>query len=232
MGFFSKDGLDISNKKCPYEGKETEAVTRAEKILRKKTVYKNELDRIMPAEKSNALWKKTEEKLESVLTRYEDLPGGVQFHTDRIFPAAAFYLTVRETVGQERAFHILEDAAVRGCEGIGKRLRKIMKIPGMPGLFVAVWDPMTKKVFGSGNGFQNRFYPGKKGEYRMDILSCPYHRFFTELGCPELTRIFCENDERLYGNLPGLQFKRTGTLGKGAACCDFYIRETKRTRNK
>ena len=59
MGFFSKDGLDISNKKCPYEGKETEAVTRAEKILRKKTVYKNELDRIMPAEKSKALWKKT-----------------------------------------------------------------------------------------------------------------------------------------------------------------------------
>lgn len=232
MGFFSKNGLDISNKKCPYEGKETEAVTRAEKILRKKTVYKNELDRIMPAEKSKALWKKTEEKLESVLTRYEDLPRGVQFHTDRIFPAAAFYLTIRETVGQERAFHILEDAAVRGCEGIGKRLRKIMKIPGMPGLFVAVWDPMTKKVFGSGNGFQNRFYPGKKGEYRMDILSCPYHRFFTELGCPELTRIFCENDERLYGNLPGLQFKRTGTLGKGAACCDFYIRKTKRTRNK
>lgn len=48
MGFFSKDGLVISNEKCPYEGKETEAVTRAEKILRKKTVYKNELDRIMP----------------------------------------------------------------------------------------------------------------------------------------------------------------------------------------
>lgn len=202
-------------------------MTRAEKILRKKTVYRYELNRTLPAEISNALWKKTEEKLESLLTRYENLPRGVQFHTDRIFPAAAFYLTVKETVGQERAYHILEDAAVRGCDGIGKRLRKMMKIPGMPGLFVAVWDPMTKKVFGSGNGFQNRFYPGKKGEYRMDILSCPYHRFFTELGCPELTRIFCENDERIYGNLPGLQFKRTGTLGKGAACCDFYIRKTK-----
>ena len=27
------------------------------------------------------------------------------------------------------------------------------------------------------------------------------------------------------GNLPGLQFVRTGTLGKGADRCDFYIRK-------
>jgi hypothetical protein len=47
----------------------------------------------------------------------------------------------------------------------------------------------------------------------------------TELGCPELTKIFCENDERVYGNLPGLKFERTGTLGKGAKRCDFYLRK-------
>ena len=59
----------------------------------------------------------------------------------------------------------------------------------------------------------------------MDILACPYCRYFTELGCFELTRIFCENDERGYGNLPGLIFERTGTLGKGAERCDFCIRK-------
>ena len=58
MGFFSKDGLDKSNEKCPYEGKETETVTKAEKILRKKTVYKNELDRTLPAEKVRLYGKK------------------------------------------------------------------------------------------------------------------------------------------------------------------------------
>ena len=58
----------------------------------------------------------------------------------------------------------------------------------------------------------------------MDIIACPYCRYFGALGCPELTKIYCENDDRIYGNLPGLKFERIGTLGKGAECCDFCIR--------
>ncbi len=72
---------------------------------------------------------------------------------------------------------------------------------------------------------KNKFYPKKKGEFRMDITACPYCRYFRELGCPELTEIYCENDDRVYGNLPGLKFERTGTLGKGAERCDFRIRK-------
>jgi len=72
--------------------------------------------------------------------------------------------------------------------------------------------------------FKNVFYPKEKGAYRMDITACPYNRYFTALGCPELTKIFCENDERTYGNLPGLQFIRTSTLGKGGDRCDFYLK--------
>ena len=86
---------------------------------------------------------------------------------------------------------------------------------------------MTKKQFGEDGGFKNRFYPPKKGEFRMDILACPYCRYFTELGCFELTKIFCDNDDRGYGNLPGLKFDRKGTLGKGAECCDFYLYKTR-----
>ena len=100
-----------------------------------------------------------------------------------------------------------------------------MKVPGMRSLFVKIWDPMVKKLFGPNNGFQNVFYPKKKGEYRMDVISCPYCRYFTELSCPELTKLYCENDDQIYGNLPGLKFERTGTLGKGAERCDFCIRK-------
>ena len=210
-------------------------MTTAEKILQKKTVYKNEMDKIMPVEQSDVLWKKAAGKLDSIMEQYGLLPKGVKMHTDKIFPAAAVYLTVKDAVGGEKAYHIIENAAVIGCADIEKKLQKLMKVPGMRSLFVAVWDPMTKKLFGPSSGFQNRFYPKKKGEYRMDIVSCPYNRYFTELGCPdryftelgcpELTKIFCENDERTYGNLPGLQFVRTGTLGKGADRCDFYIRK-------
>ena len=100
-----------------------------------------------------------------------------------------------------------------------------MKLPGMRGLFIRIWDPLTKKKFGAKNGFQNHFYPKEKGAFRMDILACPYCRYFGELGCPELTKIYCANDDRVYGKLPGLRFERAGTLGTGADRCDFCIRK-------
>ena len=123
------------------------------------------------------------------------------------------------------AFSIVENAAIELTEQLGKKLARMMRLPGMRTLFIRIWDPLVRKVFGPDNGFRNTFYPRRKDEYRMDVLSCPYCRYFMELGCPELTRIYCENDERTYGNLPGIVFERTGTLGKGADRCDFCIRK-------
>ena len=40
----------------------------------------------------------------------------------------------------------------------------------------------------------------------------------------ELVHMSCNIDEYIYGNLPGLEFKRTGTLGIGADKCDFCLR--------
>ena len=198
----------------------------AEKIMKKKAAIKAEMDRTLPKAQSDALWREATVKLDGFLARYSSLPKGVHVHTDsRILPSAAIYLSLKDVIGREKAYRVIEDAAVRTCAGIEKKLQNMMKLPGMQSLFIRVWDPLTKKVFGAGNGFQNTFYPKKKGEYRMDVTACPYCRTFTELGCPELTRIFCENDERIYGHLPGLIFERTGTLGKGAERCDFCIRK-------
>ena len=198
----------------------------AEKILKKKANIKAELDKALPKAQSDALWQEATAKLDGFLARYSALPKGVHIHTDsRILPSAAIYLTVKDVVGPGKAYQIIEDAAVQGCAEIEKKLQRLMKLPGMQSLFIKAWNPLTKKLFSSGNGFQNVFYAKKKDEYRMDVTSCPYCRTFAELGCPELTKIFCENDERIYGRLPGLKFERTGTLGKGAERCDFCIRK-------
>ncbi len=201
-------------------------MNNAEKIMKKKAVIKAELDKALPKAQSDDLWQEATARLEEYLTRYSSLPKGVHIHTDsRILPSAAIYLTLKDVIGQARAYKVIEDAAVQICAGLEKKLQKLMKLPGMQSLFIKAWDPMTRKMFGAGNGFQNVFYPKKRGEYRMDVTACPYCRTFTELGCPELTRIFCDNDERMYGNLPGLKFERTGTLGKGAERCDFCLRK-------
>lgn len=197
----------------------------AEQLMKKKAFIKKEMDKVMPQNQSNALWQVSTRRLQAILNHYGELPTGVQSHTDSIFPAAAVYLTVKKKCGKEIAYQIIENAAINICGKASPILAKIMKLPGMSGFFVGMWDSITKKKFGSSCGFKNKFYPKKKGEYKMDILACPYFRYFTELGCPELTKIYCDNDERMYGNLPGLKFERSGTLGKGAKCCDFYIRK-------
>ncbi|MBQ8603343.1 MAG: L-2-amino-thiazoline-4-carboxylic acid hydrolase [Oscillospiraceae bacterium] len=36
-----------------------------------------------------------------------------------------------------------------------------------------------------------------------------------------MTHNFCDSDIYCYGNLPGIKFERTQTLGTGGSCCDF-----------
>lgn len=194
--------------------------------MKGKQFIKEQMDSRLPREQSDLLWEKATERLDVILKQYADLPKGVRMHTDNyIFPAAAIYLEAKEAVPADQAYAIVEESAISNSTDAGKKLAKMMKIPGMRSLFLWVWDPMTKKMFGENSGFKNVFYPKEKDAYRMDIIACPYQRYFAELGCPELTQIFCANDERSYGNLPGLEFKRSGTLETGADKCDFYMRK-------
>ena len=201
-------------------------MTTAQKIMKKKQFIKDEMDRQLTLKRSNFIWRKATKRLDSILDQYKDLPKGVHTHTDSfIFPAAAIYLTAKKYIPAEKAYSIIENAAVANTTAAREKLVKLMKIPGMAGLFVRMWDPVSRKMFGENCGFKNVFYPKEKNAYRMDIIACPYNPYFTELRCPELTKIFCENDDRTYGNLPGLKFIRTGTLGKGAQKCDFYLKK-------
>ena len=201
-------------------------MTKAQEIMKKKQFIKDEMDRQLTQKRSNFLWRKATKRLDSILDQYKDLPKGVHTHTDsRIFPSAAIYLTAKEYIPAEKAYSIIENAAIKKTTVLEDKLAKMMRIPGMASMFVRMWDPVSRKIFGESCGFKNVFYPKEKNAYRMDIVECPYNRYFTELGCPELTKIFCENDDRMYGNLPGLKFIRNGTLGKGARKCDFYLKK-------
>jgi len=199
-------------------------MTSSQKIMKKKSRFKAEIDTRLPKDQSDALWLEATDKLTALLEQYASLPEGVRFHTEnKIFPAAAIYLTLKESLGKPEAYRIMEDATFKTADAAAKKLSALLRLPGMRSLFVKVWDPLTRKIFGEKSGFQNIFYPKKKGEYRMDVVSCPYNRYFTELGCPELTKISCGADDHVYGDLPGLKFERTTTIGRGGERCDFCI---------
>ena len=170
------------------------------KILDSKKEYRAELVKLLSEDEVEKLWHKAASRLNSMLEKYESLPKGVHAHTDdKIFPAAAMYITAKEFMTEEQAFAVIENAAIAICEKGRKSVSKMVRMPFGATMFIKMWDPMTKNNFGSKSGFKNKFYPKEKGAYRMDVLECPYRRYLTELGCPELTRIFCENDECLYG---------------------------------
>ena len=138
-------------------------MTSSQKIMKKKGRFKAEIDRRLPKAQSDALWQKATDRLASLLVQYTSLSDGVRFHTEnKIFPAAAIYLTLKESIGQDDAYRVIEDATFKTADAAAKKLSALLRLPGMRSLFVKAWDPLTRKMFGENSGFQNVFYPKKR----------------------------------------------------------------------
>lgn len=200
-----------------------EQVYREAAKRRDKQDFKDRMDKVLPREESDRAWQDAHSRLVKMYAAYPNLSKGVRAHTDSyIFPAAAIYLAIK-VVSPEKAFEIMRDVMKENTEKIGRMLGKMMKIPGFKRFFLKMWDTMSHKNFGSTAGFCNVFYPKEKKRFKMDITACPYHKYLTELGCPEINILFCDNDVYAYGNLPGMKFIRTKTLGAGDELCDFCM---------
>ena len=203
-----------------------------ESALDKKQAFKDKLTEKIGKAKAEVIWEDAKRRLSEIEKQYPSVPKGQQMHTAFIFPAAAMYFAIKDAEGAELAYEVVSACSWDKSRKMGDKLRTMSKIPGFNELFVKLWDPISHKMFGADAGFENVFYPNQPGSFKMDIVKCPYNDYFTELGCPELTRIFCINDECTYGNIPGLDFRRTQTLGKGGEKCDFYISTDKKAVKK
>ena len=83
-------------------------MTDAEKLLNKKKVYKNEMDRVLPKEQSDRIWKQAAIRLGTIMKEHESVPDGVRMHANKIFPSAAVYLSLKEELDSEKAYGIME----------------------------------------------------------------------------------------------------------------------------
>ena len=196
---------------------------KAAKTMKGKRFIREEIFRRLSPEMSTRVWSDATARLAQMFEDHPDLPKGVAAHTDNfIFPAAAIYLSLKETAPDE-AYDILKVTMKERSTKMGCSIAKMTKIPGFKSFFLFVWDKLSHSMFSVKSGFKNTFYPKKKGEFRMDITECPYHKYLKEAGCPEINILFCNNDVYQYGNLPGLKFTRTKTIGAGDGLCDFKM---------
>lgn len=193
------------------------------KTMKSKAFIKEEIYRRFPSDVADRVWEQAHKRLAKMYREHQDLPKGVATHTDSfIFPAAAIYLSLKK-VDPKQAYDIMKVTMKEKSSKTGRSLGKMTAIPGFKSFFVKMWDTMSHKMFGETAGFKNVFYPCAKGTFKMDITQCPYNKYLTELGCPEINVLFCDNDVYTYGNLPGLKFTRTKTIGAGDELCDFKM---------
>ncbi len=128
-------------------------MTSSQKIMKKKSRFKAEIDIRLPKDQGDALWHEATDRLAVLLEQYASLPEGVRFHTEnKIFPAAAIYLTLKESIGQPEAYRVMEDATFKTADAAAKKLSALVRLPGMRSLFVKMWDPLTRKMFGENSG--------------------------------------------------------------------------------
>ena len=205
------------------ENQEKELNKKVYKTMKSKEAFKAEMKKCFSSSDIEKIWADAEHRLYEMYASHTDLPKGVSAHTDNfIFPAAAIYLAMKE-IDADAAFGIMKKLMAEKSTKTGQMIAKCCKIPGFKKFFLNMWDSMSHKMFGETAGFKNVFYPKEKSSFRMDIIQCPYHTYLKEAGCLELNILFCENDVHSYGNLPGLKFTRTKTIGAGDELCDFKM---------
>lgn len=193
------------------------------KTMKGKKAFKDEITNRLSSTECKKIWYDAHKRLYRMYADHQGLPKGVAMHTDSfIFPAAAIYLAMKE-VDSDMAYDVMKKIMAEKSTKTRQKIAKCCRIPGFKKFFLKMWDSLSHKMFGETAGFRNVFYPKEKGCFRMDIIECPYNKYLTEQGCPELNILFCENDVHSYGNLPGLKFTRTKTIGAGDELCDFKM---------
>ncbi len=177
----------------------------------------------------NAVWNRAAEILSEITNRYPPFSAKEYRHVKGIFNAASLYFALKEQT-PDNARVLIENGMALYAKKRASSFRKMVKLPFGRTIFLKVFAMGTKTAFGEDAGFKQCFHHADSKDLRFDILTCPYAKYTTELGCPEITHIFCNNDIYAYGALKGITFERTQTLGTGGGKCDFHLYKTlKRT---
>ena len=177
-------------------------------------------------DKGNAVWNRAAELVVEFTNKYPSFPKSEYFHVKGIFNASALYLSLKELSG-DNALEIMEKGMAVYAREAAKAYQKMVKMPFGRTFFLKGFAMGAKKMFGETAGFKREFHCANSKKLRFDVLECPYVKYTTELGCPEIAHIFCDNDVYAYGYLKGIKFDRTQTLGTGGKKCDFYLYKSK-----
>lgn len=173
-------------------------------------------------EKAEILFQKAEKEYNELLpladneskSRKKNLVQG-------IYPFAALYrVLLSENMSRDEAMnHMFAIMKVHTLAGNRKNYERMGKLP----FFFSIFRKMFTMGL-SGDSWQVEWIANDPEHFEYNIRKCLWHDTCRELGCPELCRIFCRNDELNFIDVSRhLYFTRSKTLGDDQDCCDFHF---------
>lgn len=187
---------------------------------------KRELIKLYGKKQTKTIIELGEKHYQECLLLCQGVSKGEYMHLDNtILPTVSFYKALLE-IDSENALKNTTAILTGLCKKGGKALNIVLKLPGMKAAFMKLLSKMATRMFGRECGFDYTNFHADANCLQMDMTMCPYLKYAKLLNAPELSPLFCESDFATYGNLPGIAFKRTETLGTGGCKCDFKFLRT------
>jgi hypothetical protein len=143
-----------------------------------------------------------------------------------ILPALALYrefrvdgLSKAEAVTKTREY--LDVLAQR----LRRRFQIAARIPFFFALLKRMMRPSMERNFPE-PGFELEWPELGKDGTGFNVHRCFYVDVLGKFGAPELTRLFCDIDDVVFENTPGVRWERKNTIARGGEFCDFrYYKE-------
>lgn len=142
----------------------------------------------------------------------------------KLFPAMAYYKALLgEGITQEDALAAVKQETQKAALKNKESNAQMTRLPCAYLLYRMGVKTHMNKNFPS-EGWETEWVRCDGKEIHFNLHRCIYWELCQQHGCPELCAVYCANDITAFsGLLPKIRFERNGTLGEGAAYCDFHF---------
>jgi hypothetical protein len=140
--------------------------------------------------------------------------------------ALAGYRVLQRFVPKEGAFEKVRRAFIEpGRADTFREMAEIMNTADDPFRDLVTHTKSQEEQF-LGSTFKFERVQDDDQAYKVDVHECFYHRFFSENGAPELTKLACDINANWIDAIDpekhGVRFERPSMLGYGGDKCQFY----------
>jgi len=165
-----------------------------------------------------------QERYRKLSGRSEEFPNRAlqKMHLEtNILPALALYREfLNDGMSQEEAVTKVGEYLDVVAQKLRRRFQLTARMPFFFAFLKRMMRPSMVRNFPE-PGFELAWPELGEDATGFNVKRCFYVDVFGKFGAPELTRLFCDMDDAVFENTPGILWERKNTIGRGGEFCDF-----------